>query len=665
MSCIFDISNKFMRSCASKDRDNIMFLPTTIHDLKKQDMIQPDFILITGDAYVDHPSFGHAIISRMLQNAGYSVAIIAQPDWKSTHDFKKLGKPRLGILVTSGNIDSMVAHYTAAKKLRSDDAYSPGGKAGFRPDRAVIVYCNRVREAFGGVPLIIGGIEASLRRFAHYDYWDNKVRRSILLDSRADLLIYGMGERAILQVADALNAKTPIKQIRNIAGTCYLADAAEDIGGIKLPTLEQVRSDGAKYAHACKVQYAQQDPIGGKTLIQPHMDKLLVQNPPAMPLSEQELDAVYALPYERTYHPSYDEVGGVPAITEVKFSLTSCRGCFGGCNFCSLTFHQGRIVQSRSHQSLVREAEKIVWEPDFKGYIHDVGGPTADFRKPSCGKQLKYGVCKDKQCLFPQPCENLVADHSDYLKLLRKLRELPHVKKVFIRSGLRFDYIMADKNDNFINELCEHHISGQLKVAPEHVSANVLQHMGKPSAAVYKRFSDKYAKINDRLGKKQYLVPYLMSSHPGSTLDDAIQLALFLRDNNITPQQVQDFYPTPGTISTAMYYTGINPLTGKKVYVPKTFEEKAMQRALLQYKNPANHKLVVKALVEAGREDLIGFDKDCLVRAGTRGGVSGDQGKATQSKTRGGIKNGNNLGRKSSSAEDKGRPKTRGGRTKR
>ena len=626
------------------------FLPTTKEELVQRGWNTPDFLYITGDAYVDHPSFGHAIISRVLEANGYSVGIVAQPDWRSTDDFKRLGKPRLGVLVTSGNIDSMVNHYTAAKKPRSEDLYSPGGEAGHRPDRAVIVYCNRIREAFGDIPIIIGGIEASLRRFAHYDYWDNKVRRSVLLDSRADLLIYGMGEKQIVQIADALEKGIPVKKIRHIDGTCFIADKDYSADGIVLDSFETVSTDKPAYAKACRIQYEEQDPIRGKRLIQPHHDKLLVQNPPMLPLNTKELDAVYALPYMRTYHPSYEEKGGIPAIAEVKFSITSCRGCYGACNFCALTFHQGRIVQSRSHESILAEAQKIIWEPDFKGYIHDVGGPTADFRKPACQKQLKSGACKNRQCLFPTPCKNLEADHSDYLALLRKLRSLDRVKKVFVRSGLRYDYIMADKDDTFFTELCEHHVSGQLKVAPEHVSENVLMHMGKPGGGVYKRFSDKYYKINEKLGKKQYLVPYLMSSHPGSTLKDAVTLSLFLRDNGLNPQQVQDFYPTPGTISTAMFYTGIDPYTGKSIYVAKTPEEKAMQRALLQYKNPANHNLVRKALRMCGREDLIGFTKNCLVRP--------EPGRQT---TTGGKQNGNSHGRKGTFQKNKGKS---GGRSR-
>ena len=658
------------------------FLPVNAAEMRARGWDTPDFLYVTGDAYVDHPSFGHAIISRVLEHAGYTVAMLPQPAWQSAEDFKRFGRPRLGVLVTSGNIDSMVAHYTAAKKPRSDDLYSPGGEAGHRPDRAVIVYCNRIREAFGDIPIIIGGIEASLRRFAHYDYWENKVRRSILLDSRADLLIYGMGEKQIVQIADALDKGIPVRKIRFVAGTCYLANKDDTVDGITLAGFEQVKTDKPAYAQACRVQYEEQDPVRGRRLIQPHHDKLLVQNPPMMPLTTKELDAVYALPYQRTYHPMYEKMGGIPAIAEVKFSLTSCRGCYGACNFCALTFHQGRIVQSRSHESLINEAKKITWEPDFKGYIHDVGGPTADFRAPACEKQLKSGACKNRQCLFPTPCKNLQADHSDYLALLRKLRALDRVKKVFVRSGLRYDYIMADKDDTFFYELCEHHVSGQLKVAPEHVSANVLRYMGKPAGSVYRRFAEKYAKINKQIGKEQYLVPYLMSSHPGSTLQDAIELALFLKQNGLNPRQVQDFYPTPGTISTAMFYTGIDPYTGKSVYVARDARDKAMQRALLQFKDKKNHALVREALIKAGRSDLIGYGADCLVPPeGAHGGWRKDarrkdtgrkdapekqktqnNNKSYRDKNNGGNKHGSNHGRESIGGKGKGPAKRSGGR---
>ena len=651
------------------------FLPASASDMRQRGWGAPDFLYVTGDAYVDHPSFGHAIISRVLEKAGYTVAMLPQPSWKSADDFKRFGRPRLGVLVTSGNLDSMVAHYTAAKKPRSEDMYSPGGEAGHRPDRAVIVYCNRIREAFGDIPLIIGGVEASLRRFAHYDYWDNHVRRSILLDSRADLLIYGMGEKQITAIADALEKGIPVRKIRFVAGTCFVADKNDTIDGVLLESFEQVKTDKRAYANACRVEYEEQDPIRGKRLIQPHHDKLLVQNPPMLPLTTKELDAVYALPYMRAYHPMYEAEGGIPAISEVKFSLTSCRGCYGACNFCALTFHQGRIVQSRSHESILREAEKITWEPDFKGYIHDVGGPTADFRAPACDKQLKSGACKNRQCLFPTPCKHLKADHSDYLALLRKLRALDRVKKVFVRSGLRYDYIMADKDDTFFYELCEHHVSGQLKVAPEHVSANVLRYMGKPAGDVYRRFAQKFAKINKEIGKEQYLVPYLMSSHPGSTLSDAIELALFLKENGLNPRQVQDFYPTPGTISTAMFYTGIDPYTGKEVYVARDPREKAMQRALLQFRDRKNHALVREALRRAGRTDLIGYGAHCLVPPeGERGGYpsrgrnrpGSREGNRTKkinpNKNNGGNKHGSNHGRKGIGGKGKGTAKRGGGR---
>lgn len=628
------------------------FLPVNADEVRQRGWGAPDFLYVTGDAYVDHPSFGHAIISRVLESKGYTVAMLAQPSWKSADEFKRLGRPRLGVLVTAGNIDSMVAHYTAAKKLRSEDLYSPGGKAGHRPDRAVIVYCNRIREAFGDIPIIIGGIEASLRRFAHYDYWDNKVRRSILLDSRADLLIYGMGEKQIVQIADALEKGIPVKKIRFVDGTCYIANRQEKINGIEIESFERVKEDKHAYADACRIQYEEQDPIRGQRLVQAHHDKLLVQNPPMMPLNTKELDAVYALPYMRTYHPMYEAEGGIPAIAEVKFSLTSCRGCYGACNFCALTFHQGRIVQSRSHESIINEAKKITWEPDFKGYIHDVGGPTANFRAPACSKQLKSGACKNKQCLFPSPCKNLTADHSDYLALLRKLRSLERVKKVFVRSGLRYDYIMADKDDTFFYELCKHHVSGQLKVAPEHVSANVLHYMGKPAGDAYRRFAEKYEKINQKLGKEQYLVPYLMSSHPGSTLNDAIELALFLKENGLNPRQVQDFYPTPGTVSTAMFYTGLDPYTGKSVYVAREPHEKAMQRALLQFKDKKNHALVREALIKAGRSDLIGNSAKCLVPRENSSQKEAyyakysKKNKSNQDRKHGGKQYGSNYGRK-------------------
>lgn len=590
------------------------FLPVSRDDMKKRGWEQLDFLYIIGDAYVDHPSFGHAIISRVLEKRGYRVGIISLPDWHSADDFKRLGRPRLGVLVSSGNIDSMVNHYTVNKKKRSDDAYAPGNRSEQRPDRAVIVYCNRVREAFGSIPLLIGGVEASLRRFAHYDYWDDKIRRSVLLDSRADILMYGMGEHQIAELADRLNSGENVKDIKDVAGTCYLSNTADIENSVIIPSYEECAADKRAYADSCRIQYYEQNPFTGKTVVQRHGDKFLVQNPPSKPLSSKELDEVYSLPYMRTYHYMYEECGGIEAIKEVKFSLTSSRGCFGNCNFCAIAFHQGRIVTARSRQSLVEEARMLTRDPDFKGYIHDVGGPTANFRAPACEKQLKYGACKDRQCLFPEPCPNIKADHSEYLSLLRQLRKIKGIKKVFIRSGIRFDYLMCDKSDEFFRELCEYHVSGQLKVAPEHISDNVLKYMGKPKNKVYNRFSDKFYAINKKLGKKQYLVPYLMSSHPGSTLNDAIELALYLKKHNINPQQVQDFYPTPGTLSTCMFYTELDPLTMEKVYVPKTYAEKTMQRALLQFRNPDNYKLVYRALSEAGRLDLVGYDEKCLIR---------------------------------------------------
>jgi len=593
------------------------FLPVSKKDMDKRGWDCLDFLYIVGDAYVDHPSFGHAIISRVLEKHGYKVGIIALPDWRKKDDFLRMGRPRLGVLVSAGNIDSMVNHYTAGKKRRSDDVYAPGNKAGQRPDRAVIVYCNRIREVFGDIPVLIGGVEASLRRFAHYDYWDDKVRRSVLFDSRADILMYGMGEKQIVILADRLNGGESVKTITDVPGTCVIA-GEDEIWNIKnpviIPSYEECVEDKRKYAESCRVQYYEQNPFIGKMVIQKHNNRYLVQNPPMPPLNTKELDEVYSLPYMKNYHPMYEKDGGIEAVKEVKFSLASSRGCYGGCNFCALAFHQGRIVTSRSHESLVNEAEKMVHDPDFKGYIHDVGGPTANFRFPACKKQLKYGACKDKQCLFPTVCKNMEVSHTEYLELLRKLRAVDGVKKVFIRSGIRFDYLMADKNDEFFNELCKYHISGQLKVAPEHISDNVLKHMGKPSNDVFNRFADKFYKINEKIGKKQYLVPYLMSSHPGSTLNDAIELALYLKKHKINPQQVQDFYPTPGTISTCMFYTGIDPITMENVYVPKTPKEKAMQRALLQYRNPDNYELVYNALKEAHREDLIGFGEKCLIR---------------------------------------------------
>ena len=574
---------------------------------------RPDFVYVIGDAYVDHPSFGHAIISRVLEAEGFKVGIISQPDWRSKDDFMCLGKPRLGFLVSSGNIDSMVNHYTAAKKRRSSDAYTPGGEGGKRPDRCVIVYCNRIREAYGDVPIIIGGVEASLRRFAHYDYWDDRVRRSVLIDSRADILTYGMGERQIPEIAHLLDSGVRVKDIKSVDGSVFCIhedEIPED--AVILPSFEEVRDEKSKYADSVRIQYEQTDAVRGKPMVQKHQDRYILQTKPCMPLSTRELDRVYSLPYERTYHPSYKE--GVPAIEEVKFSLASSRGCYGSCNFCALAFHQGRVVTSRSHASLLEEAKKFVHDPDFKGYIHDVGGPTANFRHPSCQKQLEHGVCQNRQCLFPKPCPNLTVDHSDYVSLLRKLRALPGVKKVFVRSGIRFDYLMADPDDTFIRELCQYHISGQLRVAPEHVADPVLCRMGKPENAVYEKFVRRYARVNGQVDKKQYLVPYLMSSHPGSGLAEAVTLAEYLRDLGYMPEQVQDFYPTPSTPSTCMYYTGVDPATMEPVYVPTNPHEKAMQRALMQYRNPHNYDLVKEALIKAGRTDLIGFDEKCLIR---------------------------------------------------
>ncbi len=581
------------------------FLPITQEEVNERYKGEVDFVLVTGDAYVDHPSFGTAIISRVLEDAGYRVAILAQPDYKSKTDFMRFGKPKLGFLVNSGNLDSMVNHYTVNKKPRSTDAFSPGGKTGKRPDRAVIVYTNRIREAYGQIPVIIGGLEASLRRLAHYDYWSDKVRRSILVDAKADYLIFGMGEITIRKIADCL-AKGAPEEIKKLPGIVYqtkTVDALEN--AVTLPSFEQVREDKKQYAKFTKESFGEQNPYTGKTLIQHHIDRYVVQNPPCRPLLQEELDEVYKLPFMRTYHPIYEKEGGVPAISEVKFSIISQRGCFGGCNFCSLAFHQGRIVTARSHQSIIEEAKKIIAEPDFKGYIHDVGGPTANFRFPACDNQLKVGACKQKQCLFPTPCKNLKADHRDYLELLRKLRSLPKVKKVFVRSGIRFDYLMADKNDTFFKELVEHHVSGQLKVAPEHSSNNVLRYMGKPDIEVFEGFMKKFYQLTKKVGKEQYLVPYLMSSHPGSRVQDAVELALFLKKHKMVPEQVQDFYPTPGTLSTAMYYTELDPRTGKSVYVAKSYQEKTMQRALLQTYKSENRETVKKALKEAGMEHLI------------------------------------------------------------
>ena len=588
------------------------FLPVCPEDVAARGWDQPDFVFVTGDAYVDHPSFGLAIISRVLEKAGYKVAMLPQPEYHDCEAFKLFGRPRLGFLVTSGVIDSMVNHYTAAKKRRSEDAYSPGGRAGYRPDRAVIVYCNRIREAYGSIPILIGGVEASLRRFAHYDYWDDRVRNSILVDSGADVLMYGMGERIILETVRALESGVPFHDMR-IPGTCVMSREIEP-SYVTIESAEEVAADKKAYARAFKVQYDEQDPVLGRGVCQKHGARYLIANPPAMPLSQKELDDTYALPYVRAWHPMYDSLGGIPALKEVEFSIAHVRGCYGACSFCALTFHQGRIVTARSHESVIAEAKKLTKLPDFKGYIHDVGGPTANFRRPACDGQLKRGACKNRQCLFPTPCRNLVADHSDYISLLRELRALPGVKKVFIRSGIRFDYLLADKSPAFLNELVRHHVSGQLKVAPEHVAPRVLRTMGKPPVEVYNRFVEAYKRANQQAGTDQYLVPYYMSSHPGCTLDDAIELALYIRRSGHRPEQVQDFYPTPGTLSTAMFYTGLDPRDMSEVYVPRSPEEKAMQRALMQYFLPQNRELVVKALRKAGRTDLIGFGPDCLIR---------------------------------------------------
>ncbi len=592
------------------------FLPITEEEMKQRGIAQPDFVYVTGDAYVDHPSFGHAVISRVLEAHGYSVCLIPQPDWKDEKSIARFGRPRLGFLVTAGNMDSMVNHYYVSGKRRQQDAYTPGGVPGKRPDRATIVYGNLIRRTYRDVPIIIGGIEASLRRMAHYDYWSDSFRRSILLDSQADLLSYGMGEKSIVEIADALDSGIAVRDITFIPGTVYKTrDPSGVYEGISLPSYTRMKEDRRKYAESFLIQHNNTDPFNGKTLMEEYPNGVyVVQNPPQPPLTTEEMDDVYALPYARACHPSYDKLGGVPAIQEVQFSLTSSRGCFGGCSFCALTFHQGRIVQVRSHESLLEEAGQLVCHPDFKGYIHDVGGPTANFRAPACSQQLRRGVCKGRQCLFPKPCPSLEADHSDYLELLRKLRALPGVKKVFIRSGIRFDYLLADLDDTFFRELVEHHVSGQLKVAPEHISDAVLCRMGKPENAVYERFVRKFRQFNDRLGKKQFLVPYLMSSHPGSTLKEAVELAEYLRDLGYMPEQVQDFYPTPSTMSTVMYYTQIDPRDNKKVYVCQNPHEKAMQRALIQYRNPKNYDLVHEALIKAGREDLIGYGKECLIR---------------------------------------------------
>jgi len=650
------------------------FLPVSRADMERRGWDQCDFVYVIGDAYVDHPSFGHAIISRVLEDAGFRVGIISQPDWKNPNSIRTLGEPRLGFLVMGGNMDSMVNHYSVSKKHRKADAFTPGGMIGKRPDHAAVVYCNLIRRSFPRKPIIVGGIEASLRRLAHYDYWSDGMKRSLLLDAQADLLLYGMGERSIVEVAESLDSGLDVKDITYIRGSVYKTnDLGSVYDSLTLPSWEALNENRRTYAESFYTQYCNTDPFVAKRLVEPYEADgcYVVQNPPQEPLTTAEMDHVYALPYMRAWHPSYDEAGGVPAIEEVKFSLTSCRGCFGGCSFCALTFHQGRIIQTRSHGAIIEEAKQVIADPDFKGYIHDVGGPTANFRHPSCQKQLTKGVCPNRQCLFPTPCKNLKVDHKDYLELLRKLRELPGVKKVFIRSGIRFDYLMCDKDGTFLREMVEHHISGQLKVAPEHIADPVLEMMGKPSNDVYQKFLTKYERLNEKLGKKQFVVPYLMSSHPGSTLKEAIALAEYLRDLGYMPEQVQDFYPTPSTISTVMYYTGLDPRTMKPVYVPTNPHEKAMQRALIQYRNPKNYYLVREALEKAERQDLIGYGKHCLIRPVPPGQKApygqrkptGDKtgGQSRKDTPRGGksAKSAPKSGSKAAPAEKAARPKKR------
>ena len=631
------------------------FLPITREEMKERGWDQVDFVYVSGDAYVDHPSFGHAIITRLLESRGYRVGIIAQPDWRKPESVQVFGEPRLGFLVSAGNMDSMVNHYSVSKKRRKTDAYTPGGEMGKRPDYACVVYGNLIRQTYKKTPIILGGIEASLRRMAHYDYWSDKLKRSVLLDSGADVISYGMGEHSIIELAEALDAGIPVEDITYIAGTVVKAKTLDSIYDAEiLPSFEDLKVDKMNYARSFYTQYLNTDAFNGKRLVEPYSDHLyVVQNPPAAPLTQMEMDDVYSLPYQRTYHPSYEAKGGVPAIKEIKFSLISNRGCFGGCSFCALTFHQGRIVQVRSHESLIEEAKEITKDKDFKGYIHDVGGPTANFRHPSCKKQMEHGVCKTRQCLFPSPCKNLDADHRDYVSLLRKLRDIPKVKKVFIRSGIRFDYLLADKKQEFLRELCEYHVSGQLKVAPEHVAGPVLSLMGKPEHKVYEEFTRQFYKMNERIGKEQYLVPYLMSSHPGSTLKEAVELAEYCRDLGYMPEQVQDFYPTPSTLSTCMYYTGVDPRTMQKVYVPKSPHEKAMQRALIQYRNPELYDLVIEALHKAGRSDLIGFGPKCLVRPRQMRG-SGNDKKAGRKEPKKGSK-GSNGQKRQNNSEHRGR----------
>ena len=631
------------------------FLPITREEMKERGWDQVDFVYVSGDAYVDHPSFGHAIITRLLESRGYRVGIIAQPDWRKPESVQVFGEPRLGFLVSAGNMDSMVNHYSVSKKRRKTDAYTPGGEMGKRPDYACVVYGNLIRQTYKKTPIILGGIEASLRRMAHYDYWSDKLKRSVLLDSGADVISYGMGEHSIIELAEALDAGIPVEDITYIAGTVVKTKSLDSIYDAEiLPSFEDLKADKMNYARSFYTQYLNTDAFNGKRLVEPYSEHLyVVQNPPATPLTQMEMDDVYSLPYQRTYHPSYEAKGGVPAIKEIKFSLISNRGCFGGCSFCALTFHQGRIVQVRSHESLIEEAKEITKDKDFKGYIHDVGGPTANFRHPSCKKQMEHGVCKTRQCLFPSPCKNLDADHRDYVSLLRKLRDIPKVKKVFIRSGIRFDYLLADKKQEFLRELCEYHVSGQLKVAPEHVAGPVLSLMGKPEHKVYEEFTRQFYKMNERIGKEQYLVPYLMSSHPGSTLKEAVELAEYCRDLGYMPEQVQDFYPTPSTLSTCMYYTGVDPRTMQKVYVPKSPHEKAMQRALIQYRNPDLYDLVIEALHKAGRSDLIGFGPKCLVRPRQMRG-SGNDKKAGRKEPKKGSK-GSNGQKRQNNSEHRGR----------
>ncbi|HIX63289.1 MAG TPA: YgiQ family radical SAM protein [Candidatus Mediterraneibacter colneyensis] len=624
------------------------FLPVSRKEMNDRGWDEVDFVYVIGDAYVDHPSFGHAVISRLLESRGYRVGIISQPDWRDKESIRVFGEPRLGFLVTAGNMDSMVNHYSVSKKRRKTDAYTPGGEMGMRPDYACVVYGNLIRQTYKKTPVILGGIEASLRRLAHYDYWSDRLKRSILLDSGADMISYGMGERSIIEIADGLAAGIPVEELTYIDGTVVKVRDRDRIYDAEyLPSYEELKNDKKVYAESFYTQYLNTDAFNGKRLAEPYSEHLfVVQNPPSKPLSVQEMDDVYDLPYQRTYHPSCEAKGGVPAIAEIRFSLISNRGCFGGCSFCALTFHQGRIVQVRSHESLLKEAEAVTKEKDFKGYIHDVGGPTANFRHVSCQKQMEKGVCQNRQCLFPKPCPNLDADHSDYVSLLKKLRDIPGVKKVFIRSGIRFDYLLADRKNDFLRELCQYHVSGQLKVAPEHVADPVLKLMGKPEHKVYEAFTEQFRQMNDRIGKKQYLVPYLMSSHPGSTLREAVELAEYCRDLGYMPEQVQDFYPTPSTLSTCMYYTGLDPRTMQKVYIPKSPHEKAMQRALIQYRDPRLYDLVYEALQRAGRMDLVGYGAKCLIRPKKDGRHTGRESGQNRSTGRIDAKHGSKKKRK-------------------